>query len=295
VTRLNVAELILLSAIWGASFLFQRIASPAFGPVALVAIRIGIAAAILVPIAVTSGRLQHVRGRWGTVALIGSLNSAVPFCLFAYATLHVSAGIAAVLNGTVPLFTALVGVVVFRERLPGSKAAGVALGFCGLLILVGDKLTFRGGWSGVAAGLAASLLYAISAHLTRRRLGGVDPMAIAAGSQLVAGLLLLAPAVWWWPAGQLTRGVWGSAIALGVVCTGLAYVFFFRLIASVGPMRTIAVTYLIPVFGVAWGAVLLGEAVTPRMVAGAVVIFLGVAFTTGQVSRLSLRSAQRPV
>ncbi len=279
-TPRDLGALVLLAAIWGASFLFQRVAAPAFGPVPLVAMRVGIAAVILGALLASRGQLRQVRAHWKVLLLLGAINTAIPFSLFAFATLHVTAGIASVLNGTVPLWAAAIGRLWYGERLDGARATGLALGFLGVVVLVWkDGGTAAG--PGVAAGLAAAFLYAVAAHLSRRRLGDVDAMVVAGGSQAGAAILILGPALTLAPGDAPPVTAWWSAVLLGVFCTALAYLLFFGLIARVGAMRAMTVSYLIPVFGMLWGWLLLSEPITGRMVAGGVLVLVGVAFTTG--------------
>lgn len=283
-----LSELVLLSAIWGASFMFQRIASPVFGPVALVALRVGIAALILVAMLAAQGKLAALKRDWRMIAFIGAINSAIPFTMFAFATLSVSAGVAAVLNGGVPFFTALIGWLVYADRLDRIKVAGLSLGFLGLLLVVSGEFTHVGGGgrhvAGVIAGLSAAVLYAFAALLTKRKLAHVDPLVVAGGSQLAAIALMIVPALFLWPAEPPHRTAWVSAIVLGVACTGLAYALFFRLVARVGAVQVTAVAYLIPVFGMLWGALFLREVVTPVMVLGSAIVLAGVALTTGRLT-----------
>lgn len=284
----SLVELVLLSAIWGASFMFQRIASPVFGPVALVAVRVGIAAIILCAMLAAQGKADALRRDWRIIAFIGAINSAIPFTMFAFATLSVSAGVAAVLNGGVPFFAAMVGWLVYRERLDRLKVVGLSLGFLGLLLVVSGEFTHIGGGgahvAGVVAGLSAAVLYAFAAQLTKRKLAHVDPMVVAAGSQLAAIALMIVPALFLWPTVPPHRTAWGSAIVLGVACTGLAYALFFRLMARVGAVQVTAVAYLIPVFGMLWGALFLREVVTPVMMLGSAIVLAGVALTTGRLN-----------
>lgn len=290
------AELLVLAALWGASFLFMRVAAPELGPVALIALRVGIAAALLVPLLALRRGFGQLAGRAGPVLVVGVLNSALPFCLLAYATLSVTAGLASILNATSPLWGGLVAHVWLRERLTRSRVAGLLVGLAGVAVLVWGRASFRAGGTGlaVAAALAATLSYGVAASYTRRRLAGVDPLAVAAGSQLAAALVLAAPALLLWPAQPVSPRAWASVAALGVVCTAVAYVLYFRLIAHVGAGRAIAVTFLIPPFAVAWGALLLGEAITARMLAGAGVVLVGTALATGLVELPAPRRAARP-
>jgi drug/metabolite transporter (DMT)-like permease len=288
----NAVELLILAAIWGGSFLFMRVAAPELGPLALVGLRLGLAALVVVPLLAATSGFGDLRGRAWPVLVVGALNSALPFCLLTYATLSVTAGFASILNATTPLWGGLVAHFWLRERLDRSRAVGLATGFAGVAFLVWGRVSFKAGGSGLAviAALLATLSYGVAASYTKRRLTGVNPLAVSAGSQLAAALLVLPAAAASWPAHPVSTRAWVSAALLAVVCTAFAYGLFFRLIARVGPARTIAVTFLIPPFAVLWGALFLGEAITGRMVLGSAVIFAGTALATG-LARLPDRVA----
>ncbi len=275
-------ELLVLAAVWGASFLFMRIAAPELGPVALIWLRVSIAAACLVPLAALRRR-GALRGRALPVAVVGAINSAIPFCLLAYATLSLTAGLASILNATSPLWGALVAHYWLADRLDRSRALGLAVGFAGVVLLVWGRASFRAGGGGLAvvAALGATLSYGVAASYTKRKLTGADPLALAAGSQLAAAVLLAPGAALLWPAHAIPLRAWAAVLGLGVVCTAFAYVLYFRLIAHVGPARAIAVTFLIPPFALAWGGLFLGEPLTARTVASACVILAGTALATG--------------
>ncbi len=282
----DLIDLVLLAALWGASFLFMRVAAPEFGPVPLIEIRVAVAALFLLAVLAWRGGLSGILDKAVPLTVVGAINSALPFSLFAYATLSLTAGFAAVLNASAPLFGALAAYLWFRETLTPARVLGLGVGFAGVLILVWGKISFKGdgsGWSMVAA-LAASLAYGIAANYTKRKLTGVDPVVTATGSQIAATALLLPLAVLYRPATMPSLSSWLSAIALGIACTGIAYILYFRLIANVGPARAIAVTYLVPVFGMVWGLVFLHEAITPNMIAGCAVILLGTALATGTLA-----------
>lgn len=274
-TTRDIVALVLLAALWGASFLFQRVAAPEFGPVLLVEIRVAIAAVVLGALLARRRGFRQMYGHAASLAIVGALNSAIPFSLFAYATLWVTAGFAAVLNATVPLFGALVAYVWFRERLAPKRAIGLAVGFTGVVVLVWTELRAPGGARPIAAGLVATGLYATAAHYTKARLSTLDPLTIAAGSMIGASVLLLPAAVVNLPAHPPSGRAWLCALALGVGSTGVAYALYFRLIASVGPGKALMVTYLIPAFGMLWGALVLNEPVTAAMVSGCVAIVGG--------------------
>lgn len=289
----DVSELLLLAALWGGSFLFMRIAAPVFGPVALIELRVGLAAALLLPVLAWRGYLPVLWQRAGALIVVGVTNSALPFVLYAWAALSVTAGFASIVNATSPLFAALVAWLWLKDRLAPPAIVGLLLGFLGVVVLVWGRAAFHAGGSGwaILACLAATLNYGIAANFTKRFLTGVDPMAIATGSQFYAALVLAPWAVLLWPHTNPGAGAWMAVILLAVGCTGVAYVMYFRLIANIGPARAIAVTFLIPVFGMLWGAIFLGEQISPNMLAGCLTILLGTGLATG-VLRLPARRAQ---
>jgi len=283
-TRRNLVELLLLAAIWGASFLFMRVAAPEFGPIPLIEIRVAVAALFLSAVLALRGGFRGMRGKLWPLGLVGAINSALPFSLFAYATLSLTAGFAAVLNATAPLFGALVAYVWLRESLASTRVLGLVLGFIGVLTLVWGRLSLRGDRRAILAALLAALAYGIAAHYTKRRLATAPPLVIATGSQIAAAVLLLPAALRYWPARPPSLSSWLCAISLGIACTGIAYILYFRLIANAGPVRAIAVTYLVPVFGMLWGRLFLREPITPNIIAGCAVILLGTAVATGAVA-----------
>ncbi|MBA3855147.1 MAG: EamA family transporter [Gemmatimonas sp.] len=281
--RRDSLDLVLLGAFWGAAFLFIRIAVPEFGPIALVEVRVAIAAALLLAWVAARGELGAFRGRWRNLLVIGAINTAIPFALFAYATRTVPAGFAAVLNATVPLWGALIGRVVFGEKLGIDRGVGLFVGFIGVVILVAPKLSIGGETLAIVAALGGSSLYALAAHLTRRMLPGMSSLAISAGSLLASVMILALPAIWLRPSVMPGAAAWGSVIALAVGGTALGYVLYFRLLANAGPTSAMAVTYLIPLFGMVWGWLFLREAATLTMLAGCGFILAGVAVATGIV------------
>jgi drug/metabolite transporter (DMT)-like permease len=295
-SRRDLLDLLLLGAIWGSSFLFMRVAAPEFGPVPLIAVRVVVAAVFLSIVLARGSGFSDLKDRLIPLGVVGAVNSAVPFSLFAFATLSLTAGFAAVLNATAPLFGALVAYVWLRESLAVARVIGLGIGFLGVLILVSGRLSLGGDLWAILAGLLAALCYGIAAHYTKKRLAGASPLLIATGSQIGAAVLLLAPALYFWPTKAPSLSAWLFALVLGVVCTGLAYILYFRLIARAGAARAIAVTYLIPVFGMGWGWTFLGERVSASMVLGCAVILLGIAMATGVVDpvRNKPRSAVEP-
>jgi len=289
----DLGELIALAALWGASFLFMRMGAAEFGPVALSAVRVIGAALFLLPLLKWRGQMDALRRHWRAIFIVGAINSALPFLCFSYAALSISAGLSAIFNAASPLFGALVAWLWLNDKLTRSRVLGLAIGFGGVIWLASDKASFKPGGSGwaIVACLAGAALYGVAANFAKKRLNGVPPMAVAAGSQLSAALVLLVPAVVWWPHTMPSHGAWIAASLLAVACTGMAYLLYFRLIAHVGPANAIAVTFLIPVFAVLWGWFFLDERITAAMVAGCAVILVGTGLTTGVLKWPSSRRA----
>jgi len=281
-------ELFLLAAIWGASFLFLRIAVPEFGPLPLIALRVGIASLVLLPVLRTAAARAQFRRKLGPLLVVGVTNSALPFTLFAVGALHLGAGFEAILNATTPLWAAVLGATLFGAPIGRAQIVGLGVGLLGVVVLVGDQPGLSQGaapWA-VAAVLLAPVSYGFAVHYVRSHLAGVDPALTAFGSQFTATVLLALPAAFTWPTHAVQGDIWAAVVALGVLCTGLAYVLYFRLVAQVGAAYAASVTFLIPAFGMLWGALFLQEAVTSAMLAGCAIILLGTALASGQWKRL---------
>jgi drug/metabolite transporter (DMT)-like permease len=285
----DAVELVALAALWGGSFVFMRLGASEFGPVALVALRVAGAALLLVPLLALQGQFGALRRLWRAILVVGVLNSALPFLGYAYAALSITAGLSAIFNATAPLFAALVAWGWLGDRLAWTRWLGIGVGLAGVALLAwsdaGHPAAFRPGGSGwaVLACIAASVCYGIAANVTKRRLTGVAPLAVAAGSQVGAAFVVALPAWWWWPAATPSATAWLAVTILAFACTGIAYVMYFRLIAHAGPGNAIAVTYLVPFFGALWGGLLLGEDVTAAMLGGGAVILVGTALATGML------------
>lgn len=283
----NATEFLLLAGIWGASFLCMRIAAPELGPFAVALLRCGIGALTLLCILMAKGAWPALRDNLGAIGLVGVINSALPFVLLGYASLSLTAGVTSILNSLAPLWTAAIAFAWYKDVLSKIQLLGLLLGIVGVVVLVSGTGSESGNITvgmiilAFAAGVAAAAAYGFGANITRGRLTGINPLAVATGSQLAATAALLGPGLATWP--DLTPRdprLWIAVVVLGVVCTGLAYLLFFRLIASLGATRAVAVTYVIPVFGIGWGMLVLGEQITPMIVLGAVVIVAGTALTT---------------
>ncbi|MFC5498068.1 DMT family transporter [Caenimonas terrae] len=280
-------DFVLLAAIWGASFLFMRMGAVEFGAVPTAAARVVIATALLWPLLLLRGLGPQLRRHWKPVFVIGLLNSGLPFVLFSFALLSITTGLSAVLNATAPMFGALIAWAWLRDRPTASRILGLVIGFCGVALLVWDKASFKPdagghspGWAMLAC-LGACVCYGIAASAAKRYLSGLPALVTATGSQMGASLGLVLPALWLWPAQMPSLHAWLAVLVLGVVCTGIAYVLYFRLIENAGPPRALAVTFLIPVFAVLYGLLFLGETVNGWMVFCAAVIVAGTALATG--------------
>lgn len=293
-TSRDYFELFFLAAIWGASFLFLRITSPVFGPVFLIEMRVLSALFVLLPLCLALGKHREAIQNWKTIFFISLFNMSLPFCLLAYATLSINAGFASILNATVPFFTAFLAFVFWGHRLSLVAIAGMVIGFTGVVVLMLDfseSSSAAGNLLAIAAGLFASVLYGASANLTAQYLSGVSGLAITTGSLLIASICLLPFALWQQPEVMPSGIIWLNVIALGVVCTGLAYVIFYRLIARIGSSRTVSATLLVPVFSLAWGKLFLSEGITLFMLFACGLVLFGVGLTTGKLSKLAVFSS----
>lgn len=271
-------ELIILGAIWGSSFLFMRVAAKDFGAVPLVEMRLGLGALILLPF-LWKARASFKGAIWAKLAMIGLINSAIPFILFAWAAQRAPAGIGAITNSMAVLFTALVGFLFFGEKIGTQRAIALLAGFAGVVVLASGKTAGASiGWA-VAAGCTAAFLYGIGANLVRRQLTGLPAAAVAAATLGTSALLMLPFAIATWPDHAIPAKSWFSASMLGVLCTGIAFVMYYRLIQRIGAGRAVAVTYLVPLFGVAWGWMLLDEPLTLTMLIAAALILGSVALS----------------
>lgn len=283
VSARDLTAFLVLSALWGASFIFIRVAVPVLGPPLLMLGRVSLAALALGLVALALRRRLGIRRYWRQLLVLGAVNAAAPFTLIALAELRLTASMAAVLNATVPLFTALLSITALGERLTAARATGLLLGIVGVAVLVG--------WSpfaltppvllSVGAMLLASLCYALGSVYTRKRLSEAPTFTLAVGQQLGAAAWLVTPAVLIGPLAPPTAPAMWALLGLALLSTAVAYVLFFNLIARVGPTRTVSVTYVVPAFGILWGAVFLREHITAGMLIGLGLILLSLTLITG--------------
>ena len=290
----DLARLLLLAALWGGSFIFIRIAAPVLGPIVLVTIRVLLAGAALLVYALVTRSELELRARWRQYLTIGALNSAIPFVLISTAELQLPASLAAILNATSPLFGAVIAAIWIKDPLTRKKIVGLALGLMGVSVLVGwspTKLT-PVVLLAVGASLLGAAFYGLASVYTKAKVVGAQPIGMATGSQLAAGLLLLPFVPFSIPHGQPSITVVLCVLALALFCTALAYLLYFRLIVDVGPAKALTVTFLVPIFGTLWGALFLGEQVTLSTLLGCGVVLAGTALVTGV--RLGTRRRNAP-
>jgi drug/metabolite transporter (DMT)-like permease len=302
----HVVQLLVLAALWGASFLFIRVGVAEFGVAPLMALRVSIGAVVLAIMLALRGTprasMALLRARALPLFVVGVLNSAAPFCLFAFAELTLTAGLTSVINATTPLWGALVAFIWLKDRLTPLRTLGMLIGFSGVVSLVWGQIAAPHGAlapSALATALAAlaatcaALLYGIAANFTKRYLTGVDSLTIATGSMIGGSVALIPFAIATWPTAAVSTHAWGAVLSLGVACTGIAYLIFFHLITVAGPARAITVTFVIPVFGILWGALFLNEPVTAGMLEGCAIVLVGTALATGAIKRIpGLRQRQ---
>lgn len=275
----HIAELLLLAALWGGSFLFMRIAAPILGPVWLIEFRVLLAGLVLLPVLARLGLLGELKRNLAPLFVVGCLNSATPFLLLAFASVSLPAGFTSILNGTAPLFGTVVASVWLHEKLTPARMVGFVLGFVGVVILVGWKTidTTPDSLIAIVAALSAALMYAIAAPYIKQNLADVPSLVATTGSQLGAALIIVPALPFTVPQQAASPRVVISVLALAVLSTAFAYILFFRLIQNIGSTKALTVTYLIPIFAMLWGAMVLQEAVTSSMILGCGLVLLGTA------------------
>lgn len=280
VTTADVVHLVSLGVLWGGSFLFMRVAAPEFGPITLVSLRVSIAALLLAPFL----KMPAVRRDAARVAWLGLVNSAVPFCLFAWAALHLPAGLSAILNATALWWSVAIGWLVFGTTTGRRGIAGAIISVLGVVLMVGHKLlgtdpVAPGTGAAVAAAVAATACYGYGSHYSRRHVAAVPSRSVAAGTMMAAAVLLALPGVALRPASLPSAPAVLAALALGALSTACAYLLHYRLIERIGAAR--AMTVLVPAFGVVFGVVVLGEPLTPGTAFGGALVLFGCSLALG--------------
>jgi drug/metabolite transporter (DMT)-like permease len=280
VKAIDVIELLFLASVWGASFLFLRIASPEFGPIAVVELRILIGSVVLIPFIIRGNHIQVLLTRWRSIFILALISMVMPFPLFGYATLYANSGYVAVLNATTLMFASLIAYIWLKDRLGFYRLLGIVIGFCGIVILTFDEKSVDNdaGLLPTFAVLLAASLYGFTACYTRKFLLDLNPLIIVAGSQFFAAIILFPFAILTWPAESPSTSAWLSVTVLGILCTSLANLSYFRLVGRIGVTRAVTVTYLIPIFGIFWGYLFLDESITTFIILGCGLILMGVGF-----------------
>jgi drug/metabolite transporter (DMT)-like permease len=290
----SAARLFILAAIWGGSFLFMRIGAPVLGAAWLIQFRVGIAALFLLICAAWLRRPLQLRQYWRHYLIVGCFNSALPFFLIAFAAQTLTASLLSVLNSASPIFGAIISTVWLRHRITKLSAAGLAMGVIGVIILVRGGIGSRADdWGlAVAAALLSTVFYGIAGTYAKASPQPIEPFSNAHGSMWAATALMALTLPFYPTSTAPTLGVWAAVAALGVLCTGVAYLIYFRLIRDMGPISALSVTFLIPVFGILWGVLFLDEQIDWSTIIGAVVVLAGTALTNGIAPRSFLESGK---
>lgn len=272
----DLARLLLLASIWGASFLFMRILAPVLGPLWLAELRGGIAGIAMLLFMLATRRALHFKKNGVHYLVIGTIGSALPFALYSFAALNIPAGYSAIVNATSPLWGALVGMLMLGETLTPRKVTGLVVGVVGVAFLVRlgpVELNFPVVVA-VLACATATLCYALTGVYAMKKTAGIPSPLMATGSQLSAALVLL-PFVPLAPVrGEVTGFIVVIACALALLCSAIAYVLYFRLLADVGPTKALTVTFLIPLFALVWARLFLHEPITMTMLIGCALVAL---------------------
>ena len=286
-------ELLFLALLWGMSFLMMRVAAPEFGPVAMVSVRLLMAALCLLPLLIAKRLLKDVVRHYKPIMMVGLFNSLLPFCLLGYASLTFTAGYTSIINATTSLWAAIIGIVVLKTRLSKLAYLGLGIGFFGVVAMVWQDL---GGLEAaeaivgkdnfvlaLIAGLGATLSYGGITLFMRHKMQEVNSLAATCGSLLMGAVVLLPFGLSAWPEQMPRLEAWLAVAVMAIFSTAWGIILFFRLIREIGPNRAVTVTYLIPLVGMGLGAIFLDEAITNSMILGCGMILLGVGLATGLI------------
>ncbi|MFQ3229401.1 DMT family transporter [Reinekea sp.] len=286
--------LIVLSALWGASFLFMRIGAPEFGPVSLIFIRMSVGVIAILPFFASRKLLNTVKNNAKPLLLLGLINHVIPFTALSYAALSLDSGFTSLINSTTPIFTALIAALFFASTIKPSQSAGLVVAVIGVAILSSDKMNFGSlgtGWA-IAAGLLAATSYGFAGNYTKHALNHLSAIEITVGSMLASTLILIIPGIYFWPEANPSSQAWVSALLLAVASTGIAFIIYFKIMKEAGAFMASNVTLLVPLFAVSWGVFLLDESLSLRLLAGMVVTLLGTALTLKLITfkKLTIKS-----
>jgi drug/metabolite transporter (DMT)-like permease len=280
---IHLGALVLLAAIWGASFLFIREAAHDFGPLALMFLRSFLAGIVLLAMMVAMRNLPDLRSRWRAFLIMGTINAALPFTLIAFSELTITASLASILNSTTPLWTALVASIWLGEKLTPQKILGLLLGVIGVAVLVGGSpLEFNSDYLiAVFAMLTAAFLYGIGTVYAAQHVKGIPAVHAAIGQLLGASLILVLPAAATIPETAPSTSAVLALLALVLLSTSLAYLLYFFLLQNVGPTNTAATIFLVPVFGTIWGVIFFNEPFNLGMLIGMALILMSIGLVLG--------------
>ncbi|HSG77875.1 MAG TPA: DMT family transporter [Burkholderiales bacterium] len=278
----DYGRLVALAAIWGAAFIFMRVAAPVLGAIWTPELRVLLGGLALLAWLRATGVDPGLRAHWRSYLIIGGIGIAAPFALYSFAAIHAPASLLAIVNATSPIFGLAWGALFRDERVTARKAAGLALGIAGVVLIarpagLAESPLF--GWA-VASALGACCLYGVVGVLVKRFSGGATPRGMAAGNQLAAAVVLIPLLPFVPPLAVPSVLVLANVLALALLASGVAFVLYFRLIADVGATRALTVTYLIPLFGILWGWLFLGEALPAAAFAGGALILSGTVLVT---------------
>jgi drug/metabolite transporter (DMT)-like permease len=288
----DVALLFVLAGLWGASFLFIRVAVPVLGPFPLVAARVLLGGLILLAYAASIGQTPDARTHWRRYLMIGLLNNVIPFTLIATAQLHLTASFAALLNSPPPLFSAIVATIWIKDKLTAAKVIGLLLGITGVGVIVGWQPVPLGTeqWVSILLMLGAACSYGVAAVYGRVAFAGVNPVSTATGQLLASSAMMLPLALLNPPTKPVEPVTVMAMLGLAVLSTALAYLIYFHLIRSAGPTSAASVTLLIPFFSSLWGSIFLGEQLHANEVIGFGIILVGLLLVTGLWQQLRQRA-----
>ncbi|MBD3898259.1 EamA family transporter [Halomonas sp. ML-15] len=291
----DTLRLLLLSSLWGLSFIFMRVAVPEFGPVPLVLVRMGIGALLLIPLLLGARYLSLVWQYKRQLFMLGFINHVLPFSLLALATTRLEAGFTSLINATTPIFTALIGALFFTTPVRRQQYLGLALALAGVYVLSANRLDFALGGDGwfILAVLGATFCYGIAGNYSKTYLSHLPVRVLAAGSSAMSALILLVPGLLLWPSEPIGGLAWANALALAVFSTTVAFLLYFGLLSSAGATAASTVTFLVPVSALLWGFLLLGEVLSMQILIGMAITLTGTAVATRMV-RFRRRAVPTP-
>jgi drug/metabolite transporter (DMT)-like permease len=275
-------QLLILGALWGAAFMFMRIAVPEFGALATAGARVTLACAMMIVCVIAMKQSMRLRTHWKKYIVVGGVNTAIPFIAYCFAALYIPSAYSAIANSTTPIWGALIAWLWFKEDLPWTKWLGIVLAFAGVVALVGLQPVAITPMviAGVVACLIGAMMYATASFLIKRYLTDAGGLAGSTGMVWGAFMWLIIPAIVAAPAQMPSLKAWGAVVALAVFCTVIGYILFFRLIDQIGPQRASSVAFLFPAFAAFWGWLFIDEPITMNMLLGMVLVLFGTALVS---------------